>query len=874
MRLVQAVLICLFPTFASAATEIRSGEHADFSRLVFQFSTSPEWEFGRVAGGYELQFTPAADQFAANSVFDFIPRTRILSVTTRAPGRVFIGTECDCHGDAFEIRQGRLVLDIKDGSANRNAQFETPPKLQQADRVTEAIQDELPDLPNAMASTPQRSFQETRNSVVELGFAISGTEPQASNTGSFAEIAGDSSPDTAKDSGMASPANKAVDESGKPNSWPKKVKRNSSDGRWIPASKPKTSTQQDTAENRPASKAQSAANIQLQDSEIQVLENVFQRWKNPEVSRTKSTLLMQLSRASAQGLINANTTNEIKPSGLSDKFVEEKTMKSVKNARIEGGFAQHIRIETAVDRDRHATQKGVHLPQPGIGSEGQICLSDSVIGVGNWGGFSSRDLNGFRANLLLEFDIPDPDAIQKLARQYVFLGFGAETIALLNDFDEPFEGRDTLILLAEIMDHGFAKSAALFAGQSGCVTSAALWAVMSDSKIDNIDNVDTGSVVRTFAGLPLHLRHHIGPGLSLRFLSAGDAETATTIRNIILRSAGKPKADFNLLEARLKVDRGHIEEATSQLKDGINDNGTELASTIIELIGITLESGGNINKKTADLAEALAYENRGTLIGRELTEIAIRGLIASGEISRGFEFIRKSTESGDISDIVATTLRAAAHQKNADIADDILFLQATMANPVPLSDDGRDTQLAKRKSAQRLIGLGFYAEAKSFLVSPHQRLDPEDKLILARIAIDENDPNKVFSLLAGDTNDTAVLLKAEAHELLREFEMASSLYRSIGETEDQQSAAWRSGDWNRIANAFGTEDDTIFGIAAAHVMESENNSPAQRAGPEDATGSDTEKPDINAFTDQRLAEGLSRLARSRIAREIVEKLLN
>ncbi|ABV94992.1 hypothetical protein Dshi_3259 [Dinoroseobacter shibae DFL 12 = DSM 16493] len=111
------------PAFAA---EIRSGEHADFSRLVIQFDGTFDWEFGRSADGYVLRSEGLEAALDTSRVFTLIPRDRIARIVHDRDGAEFqITLGCDCHGDAFEIRAGRVVIDIKDGKAPENSPFET-----------------------------------------------------------------------------------------------------------------------------------------------------------------------------------------------------------------------------------------------------------------------------------------------------------------------------------------------------------------------------------------------------------------------------------------------------------------------------------------------------------------------------------------------------------------------------------------------------------------------------------------------------------------------------------------------------------------------------------------------------------------------------
>lgn len=127
IRAALILLLWLMPLGAyGQMVELRSGEHADFSRLVMQFDGTPDWAFGRTDGGYELRVNQGGLGFDTRRVFDLIPRSRIIAVENPQPGILTIRVAPGHHADAFEIRDGRLVIDIKDGPPPATAQFESP----------------------------------------------------------------------------------------------------------------------------------------------------------------------------------------------------------------------------------------------------------------------------------------------------------------------------------------------------------------------------------------------------------------------------------------------------------------------------------------------------------------------------------------------------------------------------------------------------------------------------------------------------------------------------------------------------------------------------------------------------------------------------
>lgn len=121
------LLICLCIPVAGFAQNVtvRSGEHADFSRLAFEFSGEINWEMGRIESGYQIRLQGVSGEIDISEVFQRIPRDRIENLSISGDNaRISIGLGCDCYADAFEFRPGLLVVDVKDGAAPIASRFE------------------------------------------------------------------------------------------------------------------------------------------------------------------------------------------------------------------------------------------------------------------------------------------------------------------------------------------------------------------------------------------------------------------------------------------------------------------------------------------------------------------------------------------------------------------------------------------------------------------------------------------------------------------------------------------------------------------------------------------------------------------------------
>ena len=825
------LIFVAFPGLSYAAVYVESGEHPGYSRVVMQFERSPNWTFGRVADGYELRISDPETEFDVSDVFDRIPRTRLNSLTTPVPGRMTFGVGCDCYADVFEISPGRLVVDIKSGAVGSDSRFESwlEPEIM-----------ELPEDPNIITEMPVPVIARFPPDLpTDLRAAITALPPDHSMN--FAQTSRIRDALRQGESGQADW--QLVNDTEIQDAEPVQTARSGDQ-------KPKLDL-----------------NRRLGDS----LETALTDYNDSRTNEMERTLVEQLGRAAAQGLIEPTLTELLLPFGGdaqdNNQASEPTGDPRKKRPVIENG--PNLRVETAYDRD--APQGAGRQSLTDIGVQ---CTPDDALDVASWGIDGQTGLAGLRASLLGEFDRPNVEQLEALAKRYVYLGFGAEALSLMNGMNIEFPSRDQLMALAQVVDGKMPKSPHVLSGQNSCPTHAAMWSVLADpSGAANVFG-DGENVLRTFSGLPVHLRRHLGPRLSNNFLQAGNAEIATTLRNMIGRIPGDQTVDFGLLEARLNVDLGNDDLAIQQLRDLIPESGAQLAPAVSELIDTTLNYQGAIDKNTAELAEALAYEHRGTPIGRNLATIAIRGIIDSGEYAKSFNAIRVAMESGDFSASVATALLAEAQLQNAQNSDDLQFLKIGLANPMSPEIETPAYRAARHAVAKRLIDLGFTDDAMRLFNTDQEQAEQDEKLLLARAMLGQNQPQRVPDIVTVSDGLEAQYLLAQAYEKMGQFAKSHDLQPESDDPLSSQSVAWRSGDWTRITQAYQSDPESVQLAAARHAMKAAplSDMAATAANTEGSVNPISDNDRLGSAT-VSLSDSTKQIAHSQEARRLIQALL-
>lgn len=151
-RILFATLLLLWPCVGLAQDlRVRSGEHGDFTRLVFDMPADTEWRVTQPERRSLLvKFDTQGLKVDLSQVFDRISTERISEVTPLTTGiGVSIGLGCDCDADSFLYQEDMLVVDIRDSTGGETL-FESG----------DAFSDP-PDTP-ARATTDQHALSELR----------------------------------------------------------------------------------------------------------------------------------------------------------------------------------------------------------------------------------------------------------------------------------------------------------------------------------------------------------------------------------------------------------------------------------------------------------------------------------------------------------------------------------------------------------------------------------------------------------------------------------------------------------------------------------------------------------------------------------------
>lgn len=532
--------------------------------------------------------------------------------------------------------------------------------------------------------------------------------------------------------------------------------------------------------------------------------NLEEEQRSALVNGTEARLLQQIGRANEQGLIqlegDGDAAELLDPLGNGDL--------------LEG--LPNVAVTSAVDRET-----GLLAQRKKDQKEGTLCVRNSRVALHKWQGEGSFDaqIGALRNQILGEFDQIDKDAVLKLAKTYLYFGFGAEANAVLELIPEGKVKADRLEILTtmgHILDGEEVPVNNVFSGQQSCSGDAAFWATFASGAVKKSANTD--AIQQYFAKLPPHLRVHLGPRMSTYFAEAGNPHVAKVALRSIDRLEAEGVPDLNLAEAAIAELEGKPEEVAEHLTDEVAERTKNAPMALIELIDLSVKERRALSPDVPDLAASYELESRDTETGRDLRRAEVAALALAGRFDEAFlRFDALNERDG------AGARKAASHALFSlltENADDVTYLKyaLTFAREATVSE----AETLADEMSRRLMDLGFPDAAELLLAkAPLDADNTERRMISAEIALSQEEPQRALVELMGLEGKQADRMRAEALWLNQEYERASEY---LLQSEDPNGAArgyWHSADLesaeaiDRDAAPFGEVAELTTDIDAA-----------------------------------------------------------
>lgn len=494
-----------------------------------------------------------------------------------------------------------------------------------------------------------------------------------------------------------------------------------------------------------------------------------------ELSLAQLQLMEQVARAANRGVLSP------KPRRTSDS-ADGEYPSAMKKPSL-------LKISTHEDLEDDA-----HI-QIRSSSESSVsgCIPDHLVDVAGWSnGQSFQDgLGQLRAEMTTATGGVDATESLTLARFFIHFGFGLEARSILSN--PAVESQEVIVarVIAQIVDTPSEHLSEGWRNQLACASDIALWAFLSGKQAPTAPNKDVSdAIMRTFAKLPKHLRLHLGPSLSQRFLSVGDDGRAANVLRSVDHKKKDPNAKIAHAQAEIAEYRGQPELAERNLDAAFKAQDENSPLALAKLVETHHRNGTRPDPGISALTSGYAKEFRGTDLGDRLESAHILALILEGDFEAALKGLAQDKSSN------SETERRAAYSSLfsavATQADDQGFLEIVTRELSTLAKEAdADTVF---QITERLLDLGFPAQAGKLLEQSRAgSRDTDTRLLRAKVALQLGKPNRALVELVGLEELDAQELKAEALLQAGSYAGAAIQFESLEDFGNAARANWLAG---------------------------------------------------------------------------------
>ncbi len=404
------------------------------------------------------------------------------------------------------------------------------------------------------------------------------------------------------------------------------------------------------------------------------------------------------------------------------------------------------------------------------------CFDDSWVAISTWG--EEEDLAGqlsrAQENVAAELDRPSKNAVISAVKTYLYLGFSAEALHLLETFEHDSKQHAVLMDVAYIME-GRPGNGDIFSSMSACANMSSFWAILEKGLRQESD-VYFKTVLGHFNGLPFHLRTVFG-GRILEMAKAGDDLTAINIvKNAIERSA-TPLDDFskiNVAESYRLLGDG---KAAGEIFQGLASTyGPAEAQALIGLVSVKLKDKEVVDKTTIDSLYSLLATYHNTPLKERLTEALAVSHALAGDFRLAFSNLSPTFPSHE------DVWKLLVENGN----DDDFLLQTIAEEP-----HARTLSYSTRiKISERLLSQGFADAAKSWRPEAFgSKANEDDRLFAGKVLLGSRNPNAVLEMLANLNSTEATRAKAKAYLQAGNYKEAFNTYRAATGSNDRRKSS-------------------------------------------------------------------------------------
>ena len=434
---------------------------------------------------------------------------------------------------------------------------------------------------------------------------------------------------------------------------------------------------------------------------------------------------------------------------------------------------------------------------------GRRCVSEYLMDIENWGtdGPFWSQLALARSDLTGEFDQYSPDAALRLARLYLFFGFGREASQIVQAVGLTGIEADVAIALARIIEQR-RDLRGIFEQQVECSSSASLWSAVSADQAQLQKNPNVDAMLRALSAYPAHLKSLLGPRLAQSLAAMNRPNDATRVLRLLGRQLDLETDAAKMAQAQIELHLNNGEKAEDLLEAVVQGNSEVAAEALLQLVWNRLDAKEPLAPDIVDLIESFAREKRGTQIEGDLKGANLAALASIGLYDAAVAGLFDGQGLKLSEPIMLKTTEAVGFHLIND-ASDVTFLKHFLKDDV---GNWKGLPMSLRaQAAERLFALGFDDAAQLYRLSAQASVSVEQrKLSKASADLANSLTQAAPRALNGPEGTEADRRRGRAFPMVGNQKTAGLADTSAGDTEDlmrKEISANASSDERSVSDA-------------------------------------------------------------------------
>ena len=334
------------------------------------------------------------------------------------------------------------------------------------------------------------------------------------------------------------------------------------------------------------------------------------------------------------------------------------------------------------------------------------CPDSSFFDPSAWNIPIDRSDPSFRfQDLFNALDQVDEQQVLELAREFLFVGFGAEARLVLSLLEAPPEHTQILAAISYLVDISELPPMYDLENLRKCSPMGSLWTFLSAPDDAQSEGFSSDHLVQALQKLPPRLRLHLGPIVIQRLVRAGFSEEAKVIHAALDRIAEHDSSALTL--ARVSVDLPNVAPEEAQfLERALSPERSD--DDLLFLLNRRVATEDPVENRVLEAATTRLFALRGSETGREIARLVIKAKTQAGDFQGAFDILDGRDAALDLAS--SQNLRAHILENAVTDADDVGFV-TLIFDQRPWTLAYLPASLAQDISA-RLRHLGFDLQAE------------------------------------------------------------------------------------------------------------------------------------------------------------------